>query len=125
MPRCDDGTLSPNSPLVEWSNLLFDATARAYKPMAYNTDTRVMLERTGFVEISEQVIQVPLNPWPADPYAKEIGSWYNLGLTQGLEALTIAPLTRMLSWTKPDVDRLIADVRKEICSRKVHSYCNM
>jgi hypothetical protein len=31
-----------------------------------------MLERTGFVEIQEQVIKVPLNPWPTDPHLKDI-----------------------------------------------------
>jgi hypothetical protein len=85
VPRCDDNTLPANSALVSWANLLLDATARAYRPIAYNTETRAMLERTGFVEIQEQIIKVPLNPWPSDPHLKDIGRWYNLGLTQGLD----------------------------------------
>jgi hypothetical protein len=84
-----------------------------------------MLERQGFVEIQEQVIKVPLNPWPADPHLQDIGRWYNLGLTQGLEALTLGPLTRMSNWKKVDIDRLIAEVRREICSKKIHAYSNM
>jgi hypothetical protein len=102
-----------------------DATARAYRPMAYNADTRIMLERQGFVEIQEQVIKVPLNPWPADPHLKDIGRWYNLGLTQGLEAMTLAPLTRMSGWNKADVERLCSEVKREICSKKFHAYCNV
>jgi len=125
VPRCDDGTLPANSHLVQWSRLLLDATARAYRPIAYNTETRSMLERSGFVEIQEQVIRVPLNPWPADPHLKDIGRWYNLGLTEGLEALTLGPLTRMSQWTPADVNRLIADAKREICSKKYHTYCNM
>jgi hypothetical protein len=84
-----------------------------------------MLERTGFVEIQEQIIKVPLNPWPTDPHLKDIGRWYNLGLTQGLEALTLGPLTRMSHWTKADVDRLVSDAKREICSKRFHTYCNM
>ena len=84
-----------------------------------------MLEGAGFVEIQEQVIQVPMNPWPADPHLKDIGRWYNLGFTEGLEAMTLAPLTRMSGWRKADVDRLVADVKKEVCNRKFHAYCNM
>jgi hypothetical protein len=84
-----------------------------------------MLERQGFVEIQEQVIKVPLNPWPADPHLKDIGRWYNLGLTQGLEALSLGPFTRVNLWTKADVDRLIAEVKKEVCSKRFHAYCNM
>jgi len=125
MPRCDDGTLPPNSSLINWARFLLDATDRAYRPLAYNVETRAMLERQGFVEIQEQVIKVPLNPWPADPFLKDVGRWYNLGLTQGLEALTLGPLTRMSSWKQADVDRLIADAKREICSKKYHAYCNL
>jgi hypothetical protein len=124
-PRCDDNTLPPNSQLVAWSRYLLEATARASRPLAYNTETRTMLERQGFVEIQEQVIKVPLNPWPADPHLKDIGRWYNLGLTQGLEALSLGPFTRVNLWTKADVDRLIAEVKKEVCSKRFHAYCNM
>lgn len=124
-PRCDDGTLPPNSALIRWGNLLSEASERAYKPLAYNTQTRQMLEGQGFVDIAEQIIQIPFNSWPADQRQKEVGRWYNLGLLQGLEAMSLGPLTRMLNWSKIDVDRLVAEVKKEICSRKFHVYCNM
>ncbi len=124
-PRCDDGTLPPNSYIVQWTGLLLDATARAYRPLAYNTETRAILERQGFVDIQEQVIRVPVNPWSKDPQEKDVGRWYNLGLTQGLQALTLAPLTRMTQWTPADVERLTADVKREVCSKKFHIYCNM
>jgi hypothetical protein len=124
-PRCDDGTLPPNSALAGWSQHLLDATARAYRPLAYNTKTRAMLEQAGFVEIQEHTIRIPLNPWPNDPHLKDIGRWYNLGLTQGLEALTLGPLTRQSHWTKEDVDKLVSEVKREICSKKIHVYHNM
>jgi hypothetical protein len=84
-----------------------------------------MLEQAGFVEIQEQIIKVPLNPWPIDPYLKDIGRWYNLGLTLGLEALTLGPLTRISHWTKEDVDKLISEAKREICSKKFHVYNHM
>ena len=84
-----------------------------------------MLQQAGFVDIQEQVIQIPINPWPADPHLKEVGRWYNLGLTQGLEALTLGPLCRMSNWKKAEVDKLVADTKREICSKKNHVYNNM
>jgi len=77
------------------------------------------------VEIREQVIKIPFNSWPPDAHLKDIGRWYNLGLTQWLEALSLGPLTRMSGWKKPDVDGLIAEAKKEICSKKIHAYCYM
>lgn len=124
-PRCDDGSLPPNSQLVQWARLLIDASERAYKPLAYNAHTRQMLEAQGFVEITEQIIKVPLNPWPADLHQKDIGRWYNLGLCQGIEAMSLGPLTRMSGWTKERVDRLVTDAKREICLRRNHVYCNM
>lgn len=84
-----------------------------------------MLESQGFVDIREQIIRVPFNPWPADPHQKAIGRWYSLGLIQGLEAVSLGPLTRMLGWKKDEVDRLIAEAGREICKKQYHVYCNM
>ncbi len=68
---------------------------------------------------------MPLNSWPTDPHLKDIGRWYNLGLTEGLEALTLGPLTRVCNWTKADVDTLVLQAKGEICSKKFHVYNNM
>jgi hypothetical protein len=111
--------------LVNWANCLIDATARACRPIAYNTETGATLKMTGFVEIQEQIFKVPLNPWPNDLHLKDIGKWYNLGLTQGLEAFTLGPMTRVMNWTKGDVDRLVVEAKKDICSQKYHTFCNM
>jgi hypothetical protein len=125
VPRCDDGTLPSDSRLLLWSQYLLQVTQEASRPLAYNNDTKAMLERHGFVEIQEQVIKVPLNPWPADPHMKDIGRWYNLGLTQGLEALTLAPMMRIAEWPRADVDKLIMEAKREICTKRIHAYNNM
>ncbi|OBT88620.1 hypothetical protein VE02_03992 [Pseudogymnoascus sp. 03VT05] len=124
-PRCDNGSLPRNAALYEWANNLMSATEQAYKPMAYNTETRSMLENTGFVEVKEQVITIPFNPWKSDPHEKDIGRWFNLGLCQGLEALTLGPMTRVLNWDRGRVARLVADVKREICTKKHEVYCEM
>ncbi|TVY23017.1 Secondary metabolism regulator LAE1 [Lachnellula hyalina] len=125
LPRCDDGTLPLNSQLVNWTRAIYEATELAYRPMAYNTQTRAMLESVGFVDISEEVIKIPLNPWPTDPHLKDIGRWYNLGLTQGLEALSLAPLMRVKNWKRSEVDQIVQEVKMEVCSKRIHAYCNM
>jgi hypothetical protein len=100
---------------MAWIHYILDATAAFRRPLAYNTETQVMLERQGFVDIKHEVIEIPLN----------VGRWYQLGLIQGLEALTLAPMTRMRGWQKEDVDQLTQEVRRELCNGKVHAFCNM
>jgi trans-aconitate methyltransferase len=125
-PRCDDGTLQRDSYLVQWYNYLADATARAERPIAYQHNTRQMLQTAGFIDIQETIVRAPLNGWPSDPHQKTIGRWYNLGLTDGLDALSLAAFTRVNRW-HPDehVRPLLKEVKKEIAKSKVHAYNNI
>jgi hypothetical protein len=125
-PRCDDYTLPPDSMLTKWYGWLADATHRVSRPIAYEHRTRQLLQAAGFIDIQETVIRVPYNTWPNDPHQKDIGRWYNLGLTEGLEALTFAPLTRVYQWDlNAHVRPVLEGVRREICNRKIHAYNNM
>lgn len=125
-PRCDDYTLPPDSMLTKWYQWLADATHRVSRPIAYEHRTRQLLQAAGFIDIQETVIRVPYNSWPNDPHQKDIGRWYNLGITEGLDALSFAPLTRVYQWDlNAHVRPLLEQVRREICNRKIHAYNNM
>lgn len=125
-PRCDDHTLSPDSQVTNWYNYLRDATLRGGRPIAYEHNTRQLLQGAGFIDIQETIIRAPFNSWPNDPHQKEIGRWYNLGLTEGLEALSFAPFTRINRWDLNEhVKPLVEAVRREICNRKIHGYNNI
>jgi len=123
-PRCDDGTL-PYNPIGQWYDWLSDATQRASRPIAYEHNTRQLLQAQGFVDIEETVIRLPLNSWPGDPHSKEIGRWYNLGMVEGLEALSLGPFTRVYRWPADDVRRLVQEVKSPMCSKKIHAYNNL
>jgi len=125
-PRCDDNTIPQFADIKTWYRALESATNLHNRPIRYNHDTREMLENQGFVDIHEETIRLPLNPsWEQDPHLQDIGRWYNLGLTQGLQALTLAPLRRKSNWTRGAVDDLVDHVRREVCSRKLHIYHEM
>jgi hypothetical protein len=125
-PRCVNGTLPAESNLVRWYEYLANATQTVNRPIAYNSDTRQYLENAGFIDIHEEVIRAPYNSWPNDPHQKEIGRWYQLGLTEGLEALSLAAFTRVNRWDAHEhVKPLLEAVRLEICNRKIHAYNNM
>jgi hypothetical protein len=85
-----------------------------------------MLQAAGFTEIQEKIIRAPYNSWVADSHEKEIGRWYQLAITEGLEALSLAPLTRIYTWdVQNHIKPLLEAVRAQICSRKIHAYNNM
>ncbi|EPS40087.1 hypothetical protein H072_6106 [Dactylellina haptotyla CBS 200.50] len=124
-PRCDDGTMAPDSNLVKWYQYLADATERSGKPLRYSHKTGKMLADAGFTDIREVIIQVPYSPWSSDPHLKMIGSWYTLAMSEGLESLCIAPFNRINGWDLEQINGFLGPVKKEMLSKKVHAYNNM
>ncbi|RMJ18477.1 hypothetical protein CDV36_001850 [Fusarium kuroshium] len=100
---CDDGTLDPKtSPIMKWQEAI--------------------LERTGFHNVDETIFRWPTNSWPKDRKLKELGKWNLANFDAGLEGVSLALFTRVLSWSKEDVLALCADVRRELRNPKVHGY---
>lgn len=120
-PQCDDGTL-PDGPIKSWYQHLKGATERAHRPIAYRKDSRYLLHETDFVDIHHSQIRLPLNPWPTDPHQKEIGRWYYLGLSEGLEALSLGPFVRCYEWPEAHVRKYAKDVRETMFNKKIHAY---
>ncbi|KAL9122013.1 MAG: hypothetical protein Q9187_001427 [Circinaria calcarea] len=110
-PRCDDGTLPDNSPIIQWYNWLDDATRRPGVPIQYQDQTCQMLQAQGFVDIEDNIIRLPINGWSSDPHQKIIGRWYNLGLCEATEAMGLGPLTRVYRWPAEEVRRCVKDVK--------------
>jgi len=124
-PRCRDGTLPPNSALEQWAHELASAMHDAGRPITVDTaHIQAMLSHAGFVDFNEQIIEVGYNGWP-EGHGREIGRWFNLGLCEGIHALTIGPLTRLRGWNYSQVDELINRVKEEIRNRKHHVVCHL
>ena len=48
--------------------------------------------------------------------------WTLENFTSGLSAFSMAPFTRVLGWTKEEVEVFLVDVRREMNDRKIHAY---
>ena len=108
-----------------WYGYIEDATNRASRPIQYPHETCEMLRAQGFVDVEETVIRLPVNSWPVNRHERDIGRWYNLGMCEGLDAMSLAPLTRMFEWSVHDVRRLVVDVKKGLCNTSWHVYNNL
>ena len=126
MPRCDDGSLPQNSALEKWANELLNAMRDAGRPIGVDTArTRAAMTAAGLVDFTEEIIRVPFNAWSKDPHEYQIGRWFLLGLCEGLQALSLAPLTRVKGWTYQQVQELVDSVSGEIRSLEHHAYCHL
>lgn len=126
LPRSRDNTLPPNSYLSQWAMLLFDAMDGFDRSMRIDGGLiKKQMSDAGLVDVKEEVVEFAINGWPEDPQRKEIGRWFNLGFTQGLQALSLAPLSRGHGKTPAEIASLLEKVILEARSLKIRTYFTM
>jgi cyclopropane fatty-acyl-phospholipid synthase-like methyltransferase len=72
-PTSDDGTMSPDTALYRWSNLLLESTQKIGRPFGGTSSLKSQMEAAGFKNVSQRVYKWPQNRWPKDPKYKELG----------------------------------------------------
>ncbi|KAK1751060.1 methyltransferase [Echria macrotheca] len=118
----DDGTLTEDMAIHKWVTQLLDGTRMIGRPFDGAFEYKRQMEEAGFVNVQEHVFKWPQNRWPKDARYKELGTWTLENITSGLEGLSAAVYTRVLGWSKEEVDVLLAQVRNEMKDTKIHSY---
>ncbi|KAF5591101.1 methyltransferase [Fusarium pseudoanthophilum] len=123
----DDDTLTKDSALSKWSELLHDIFTKNGRPMDSALKYKDQLEAAGFVDVNIVKRKWPLNRWPKDPKHKQIGTWAQQNTLDALAALSLAVFTRPdgqggLGWSKEEVEVFLTDVRKDIKDVNIHSY---
>lgn len=126
-PHCDDGTLPRiNGKLNEWYGYLKKATQTANRPIALSQQTKTMLHQAGFVDIKEEIIDVPINPWPKDPHKKTLGLYYTGWMEQSaLESMSMQPLTLVEGKDPTWVRGLCGEASEDMKRVKHHGYNNL
>lgn len=124
-PQCDgDPRALADSKLMEWSQKVHRGFTRAGRKLEMDPNTQAILEDIGFT-VEHRKITIALNPWPELEQRKEMARWFNLGLTQGLEAMTFAPVIHWLGYPEPEVRELIERVKEDMCKREWRTYCTL
>ncbi|RKK46812.1 hypothetical protein BFJ63_vAg6200 [Fusarium oxysporum f. sp. narcissi] len=126
----DDDTLTKDSALSKWSELLHDIFTKNGRSMDSALKYKDQLEAAGFVDVNIVKRKWPLNRWPKDPKHKQIGTWAQQNTLDALAALSLAVFTRPdgqggLGWSKEEVEVFLTDVRKDIKNVNIHSYWPM
>ncbi|KAK0640597.1 S-adenosyl-L-methionine-dependent methyltransferase [Cercophora newfieldiana] len=119
---CDDGTLTAESPISKLSDACFEAAENMGRPLDLAPTYKGLLEKAGFVDVVEKRFKWPLNPWPKDPYYKELGKWTLAMMDGGLEGLSLALLTRGLGWSPEKALMAVAEARPLMKDRNIHAY---
>ncbi|KAK1984506.1 methyltransferase domain-containing protein [Colletotrichum cereale] len=122
MVYSDDGSLE-GSETLRWVNLFMDACKVFGREGQVGPKLEGLVrENTGLINIHHQPFKIPIGPWAKDPHLKDVGMCELIQLLDGLEGFSLKLLCGALGWTKEEVLVLLAGVRKELKSGKVHSY---
>ncbi|KAI8310247.1 Secondary metabolism regulator LAE1 [Colletotrichum sp. SAR11_240] len=121
-PSCDDGTLTKDSPLMKWADLLYGASVKFGRPYLEISTLRKAMIEAGFEDVTMSTYKWPSNSWPRDIHFKELGMWQRENMLSGLDGFTLAPLTRAHDWSPAEVSVFLIDVRKVINDRNIHAY---
>lgn len=66
--------------------------------------------------------QIPIGKWPKDPKMKEIGRYQQIQKIIAIDSYTPALFTRVLGWSKEEIDVLLAKVKNELKDSSYHMY---
>lgn len=91
-----------------------------------STCLKGLLEEAAFGDVALAESLVPVGTWPKDPKLKEIGRYFRAQLSDGaVESYSLALFTRFGKWTSAEVQVLLAQLRSELRSNKIHVYSRM
>jgi hypothetical protein len=80
------------------------------------------LEELGFVDVVEKRTQFPVGTWAVGKKMKTLGAWMKMDMLAGLQAMSMAIMTRGLGMTPEEVAVHLENVKTEIESNKLHAY---
>lgn len=122
---CDDGTMTSDYPFLRWTRLHDEAAMNLGKPLRIANKLKRWYEEAGFVDVREEIFKLPVNSWPKDPQFKMIGKFHERSLLDGLQGFSLAYFSRVLGWTKEEIEVYLVKVRQAIADRSVHAYHKM
>jgi hypothetical protein len=120
--RCDDGTMKGDYVLAKWLDLVKQGLEKFGVDLLGPRKHSAWLKDAGFVNTDEKVFKVPIGEWAKNSTLKTIGLYNRSMIMDGLQGISIKPLTKGLGWTPEEIEVFLVDVRKSLMDRSQHSY---
>ncbi|KAJ5096448.1 S-adenosyl-L-methionine-dependent methyltransferase [Penicillium alfredii] len=125
VPRahCDDDSMPENCYLLKWQKEFHRLTAIQGRDWDIMPRMPKLLEEALFDQIEPSEQNCPIGTWPKDPKLKEIGRYFRAQFADSaLDSYSLALFTRFSDWKPTEVQVLMAHVRSELNSNKIHWY---
>lgn len=120
--KLNDGEFPPNSAHLKWAKLFEEGCLRIGRRADCARLYKEQLISAGFTNVEEKRFIWAINRWPKDKKLKEIGMWELENMTTGIQAMSIGIFTRVLGWSKLELDIFLAEVIAEMKDTRTHTY---
>jgi hypothetical protein len=121
--RSADGTLT-NTTILDWCQKTLEGSSRVGRTWADPRKYKVIMEKVGFVDVTETRFKWPLNTWPKDPKLKELGMWVREDMMEILPAVKKV-FTMGLGWSIEDTDSFVERAKADLMNREIHGWVDM
>jgi hypothetical protein len=114
--------MDEESALVKWLALLKQGLQNLGRDVDRPLELAESLRQAGFVNVEQKSFKLPVGAWPKNKTLRLIGLYMRTVLIEGMQAISLGPLTRGLKWTKEEVEVFLIDVRKCLMDSSQHTY---
>ncbi|CAI7570984.1 unnamed protein product [Penicillium viridicatum] len=118
----DDGTHLGATNFLLSIKHMHESSRMFGKDMQSSPSWKDRMEKAGFVNVREDVLKLPQSPWPKDPKLKELGRYHQLNMFEAMPIYTYALFSRVLGWTRAEIEGLLAGIRMELRDTSYHLY---
>lgn len=125
-PKCDDEHgPGPKSAYMELCSDYFEMGERIGASGYDPTRWKDWMVAEGFSDVVEKIYKIPTNPWPKDPRLKQIGALEMMHFRDGVANIYARGYTQILGREKPYFEVTMAEARREVTNRKMHTYISL
>ncbi|KIV81498.1 hypothetical protein, variant [Exophiala sideris] len=120
---CDDNTYSEQSATYRWVSEFYKISRGAGLEFDMFPQYAGLLQEAGFGDIKTHEEPTPIGTWPKNKRLKQIGLFFELQFLEGaVDGYSLALFTRLGGWSEAETQVLLAQVRAETKSKKMHLY---
>lgn len=111
-PVADDDSMGEDHFYHTWGEVVVDMGRKFGKSFTIWEESAERMRKAGFVDVVEVHYTWPMNGWPEDEKARNIGRWNQLRLMDGVEGFMLRLLTQVggVSLRNFDLGRMMANI---------------
>jgi hypothetical protein len=120
--HCDDGTMKEDYAVVQWLNQMKESLGNLGLDLLGVNKHVQYLKDAGFVNIEQRMFKIPIGTWPKNKTLKMVGLYGRMMCYDGLETISIGPMTKGSGWSIEQVQVFLVKIRKALMDHSVHCY---